>query len=167
MPLKPHVGLSKKNGQANFGSRGASLSLEVELDAGAIEQPRRMRGCIQKLFGLARDALDEELHGRGGRRASSPGAGAAPAAGASGRNGEREEGAGVGPHDDLAAGGPLVRPATEGQVRAIRGIAQRRGVDLGALLREGFDVERPEDLSVRGASSLIDQLKHQNGKQPT
>jgi hypothetical protein len=44
-------------------------------------------------------------------------------------------------------------------VKAIRGIAKRSGVNLGSLLRERFHVERPEDLSLPAASSLIDELK--------
>ena len=50
------------------------------------------------------------------------------------------------------------KPATENQVRAIRSIASRQHADLGGLLRD-LGVERPEDLSLRQASELIDTLK--------
>jgi hypothetical protein len=50
------------------------------------------------------------------------------------------------------------KPATEAQIRAIRSIASRQHADLGGLLRE-FGVDRPEDLSLKQASELIDTLK--------
>ena len=50
------------------------------------------------------------------------------------------------------------KPATENQVRAIRSIASRQHADLDGLLRE-FGVDRPEDLSLKQASELIDTLK--------
>ena len=52
----------------------------------------------------------------------------------------------------------LRKPATEKQVRAIRSIANRQHADLDGLLRE-FGVDRPEDLSLKQASELIDTLK--------
>jgi hypothetical protein len=50
------------------------------------------------------------------------------------------------------------RPATENQVRAIRSIAGRQHADLDGLLRE-YGVDRPEALSLKQASELIDALK--------
>ena len=50
------------------------------------------------------------------------------------------------------------RPATENQVRAIRSIASRQHADLDGLLRD-YGVGRPEDLSLKQASELIDTLK--------
>ena len=51
------------------------------------------------------------------------------------------------------------RPATPAQVKAILGIARRKGVDLEALLHDRCQVQRPDDLAVRQASSLIDELR--------
>ncbi len=50
------------------------------------------------------------------------------------------------------------KPATEKQVRAIRSIASRQHADLDGLLHD-LGVRRPEDLSLRQASELIDMLK--------
>lgn len=63
MPVQINIGLNKKVGEANYGSRGASVNLEVELDSGIVDDPDRLRSQIHKLFGLARQSLDAELHG--------------------------------------------------------------------------------------------------------
>jgi hypothetical protein len=51
------------------------------------------------------------------------------------------------------------KPATASQVKAIGSIARQKGADLVAILRSEYDVERPEDLTLRQASALIDRLK--------
>src|SRR5262249_42783436 len=50
------------------------------------------------------------------------------------------------------------RPATENPIRAIRSIATRQHADLDGLLRD-YGVGRPEELSLKQASELIDALK--------
>jgi hypothetical protein len=45
------------------------------------------------------------------------------------------------------------------QARAIRTIADRQGADLEGLLREDYEVDRPEDLSIKQASEFIERLK--------
>jgi hypothetical protein len=49
--------------------------------------------------------------------------------------------------------------ATPGQLRAILAIAREQQADLSGLLRQEFDVDRPEDLTLKQASRLIDLLK--------
>jgi hypothetical protein len=51
------------------------------------------------------------------------------------------------------------KPATENQVKAIRSIARRQNADLEGLLHDDYGVERPEDLTLKQASALIDMLK--------
>ena len=51
------------------------------------------------------------------------------------------------------------KPATASQVKAIRSIARQKGADLVAILGDQYDVGRPEDLTLRQASALIDRLK--------
>ena len=41
--LKLNVGLSRKIGEANYGSRGASVNLEVELESGLVTQPEQLQ----------------------------------------------------------------------------------------------------------------------------
>jgi hypothetical protein len=52
-----------------------------------------------------------------------------------------------------------LKPATPNQVKAILAICRRQDTDLVGLLRHEYEVERPEDLSIREASELIDLLK--------
>jgi hypothetical protein len=44
-------------------------------------------------------------------------------------------------------------------VKAIRAIAARRRIDLVGLLRERFGLQTADELGIRDASNLIDELK--------
>ena len=59
--IKLNAGFSRKVGEANYGSRGASVNLELELESNLIDSPDKMHDRIRALFGLARKAVDEEL----------------------------------------------------------------------------------------------------------
>jgi len=54
---------------------------------------------------------------------------------------------------------PSPRPATVSQVKAIRAIASRRKIDLVGLLRDRFGLHTADELGIRQASDLIDELK--------
>ena len=41
MPLKLNIGFSRKVGERDYGSRGASANLELELESGLVEAPDR------------------------------------------------------------------------------------------------------------------------------
>ena len=45
MPMTLNVGLSRKVGEANYGSRGASVNFAVELEASLIREPDEYAGC--------------------------------------------------------------------------------------------------------------------------
>ncbi len=55
---------------------------------------------------------------------------------------------------------PNSRPATTSQVRAIRAICGRRKIDLLNLLRERYGIQTADELGIRQASDLIDELKN-------
>ena len=129
MPLKLNFALSRKIGEPNYGSRGATVGLELEVDSNLIHQPQQLHSRIARLFQLAKASIDAELDGR-------------PAAGEFAANGDSG-----------------VRSATVNQIRAIRAIADRQQVDLLEELRGRFHLERPEDLSLAQASELIDAIK--------
>src|SRR5438477_12851807 len=61
MPLRITVGLSRKVGEPHYGSRGASLNLELEVDAGLFARPTKLRERLRKVFALVRTSLVEEL----------------------------------------------------------------------------------------------------------
>ncbi len=140
MPLKLNVGLTKKVGEPNFGSRGASVNFEVELEADLIREPDQLREKVRYLFGLAQDAVEQELNGHHGNGST---------------NGHNGNGSNSGNYRSSNG-----RPATASQVRAIHAIASRNHVDLDGQLKE-FGVSKPDDLSVSQASEMIDALKSQ------
>ncbi len=56
--IRLNVGLSRKIGQANYGSKGGSVNLEVEV---ADLDHAKLRESIHKLFTLAKQSLEDEL----------------------------------------------------------------------------------------------------------
>ncbi len=156
MPMRLNVGASKKIGEANYGSRGASVNLELELDATLVLEPAKLQEKIRQLFGLVRTALTEELN--------------------NGNNGHTTPST---PHDPTASMPPpqptngngtaprsgSVRRSTPAQIKALYAIAREQGLDLRAWLRDRCQVERPDDLNIRQASTLIENLKS-SGNQP-
>ncbi|MHC4065629.1 MAG: hypothetical protein ACYSUI_14185 [Planctomycetota bacterium] len=138
--LKLNAGFSRKVGEANYSSRGASVNVELELESGLIGDPDALMGRIRKLFDLARRSVDEEL---GSTHADSN----HPRPSDDGRRS---------PNND---GDQPVRYATVSQARAIRAICRQQQIDPDRLANERFRVSSIEELSIREASSLIDALK--------
>jgi len=62
------VGFSRKVSEPNYGSRGASVHLEMELDRAALDDPERLQTEIEAIFEQARGAVERELE----RHASPP-----------------------------------------------------------------------------------------------
>ncbi len=63
MALKVNIGLAKKLGQPNYGSTGASCSLEFELDSGQMSQdPDGFRQNLRNAYDACRQAIQDELH---------------------------------------------------------------------------------------------------------
>ena len=60
--IRLNVGLSRKVGQANFGSKGGSVNLEVEV---ADLDQNKLKESIHRLFNLAKQSLEEELGAEG------------------------------------------------------------------------------------------------------
>ena len=137
------VGWSQKLATSNYGSRGASVTLELELDGPTAANPERTWAQIAGLFRLARQAVVEELGRTGGGPATNePG----PPNSTNGHEVPR-----------LPIHGP--RLATANQIRAIRGLSARYRVDLPEMLRLQVGVGTAEELSLADASALIDELK--------
>ena len=61
MALKANVGVSRKVADNNYGSRGASVNVEVELESALVNEPERFFDRIRQVFRLAQQSIDEEL----------------------------------------------------------------------------------------------------------
>jgi hypothetical protein len=145
--LKLNVGLSKKIGLPDYGSRGAAVSLELDLESSLVGDPVKLKERIRQLFAMAKVSVDEELAaqspaGNETKGGNSSGNGKSPCNGHA--NGDRRDG---------------TRRATASQIRALVAIAERRKLDLEGLLAERFHTREAAELSIVEASSLIDELK--------
>ena len=156
MPMTLNVGLSRKKGEPNYGSRGASVNLELEVDSALVAEPERLRDRIRQLFHLAKEAVDEELTTNGANSMPSNGNG-------NGNRVDQYRMPGNGQRGQRASNG--TRRATTSQVKAIHAIGNRNRIDVTRLVQDRFGVQRPDELSIGDASSLIDELKAtQNGE---
>ena len=185
MSVKLNIGLSRKVGEASFGSRGASINLEVELDNGVLNDPGQLRDRVQDLYLLARQSVDEELqrpaeagpsepshtngngHGRISHAANGNGHKNGHANGHA-TNGKATNGRVTNGHSPTNGNGHIngngdgrleVARATQSQIRAIFAITKRQGLDPHTVISERFRVHRMEDLTIREASAIIDDLK--------
>jgi len=156
MPLKTNVGVNRKVADNNYGSRGASVNLEVELDSTLIQDPERFLERIRQVFRLAQQAVDEELARQTTVNGQTNGN---TAANANGHNGSARPNSHTGNGDGHPRSNG--RKATTSQVRAIHAIINRQGLDLIETLRGRFGVHYAEDLGIAQASQLIDDLKAQ------
>ena len=129
MPLKINVGLSRKIGEPNYSSRGGNVHFEAEVEATLVRDAEELHKRIRYLFGLAEEALEEQL-------ASPP---------------SQAEAA-------LVNGQSTPARATTRQLALIERLAAQRDVELEALLVDAFDTEACEHLSRSEASRLIDIL---------
>ena len=135
MPMKLNVGLNQKRGEPNYGSRGASFQVEVEIDSSVAIDPRRLRERARALYAIARKAIDEELG-----------------------EGEAIEVTGLG-REERQISTVSTKLATAGQVRAVFAICRSQELNPFDLVQNRFGRKRIEDLSIREASCLIDELK--------
>jgi len=138
--LKINVGFNRKVGEANYGSRGASVNLELDLDSGLIDEPERLKDRIRQLFGLAKASVDEELHSQPVTNGHANGS---HVNGNGHSNGRRRDN---------------TRRATASQVRALNAIAGRQERDLAVLIDERFGIRDVAELTITEASNLIQEL---------
>lgn len=177
MPMTVRVGLAKKIGQPDYGSLGASCDIELELDGALLFHD--LDGLQQKVrsaYAACRQAVNEELAGSVESvppTLSSNGADRSP----SNTNGHERTDGDVSPRgnpnreSDRGSNGTqngrstngTRRAATSAQVRALHSIATRQNFNLTELLRERFHIYKAEELSLREASQLIDELNATHG----
>lgn len=162
MSLKLNVGVSKKVGLPDYGSLGASCSLEVDLASTLLNDPESLRVALARVYAICRVAVSKEL----AVQKAAPGGSLGPqdcreghpgAAAAQWANGERAS-TGARP-SDASKQGIAPRRATASQIRALHAIAKRQNLDATNVVQSRFGVDRPEDLSITQASELIDSSK--------
>ena len=139
MALTVEVGLSRKVAR-NFASDGVSVNLRAEMDQSLLSREGEFLKQIASLYDKAQAALDRKL--------------------------------GVEPQDSVSQPPPAVaprteRPSTASQMRALRSMSQRVGLDLDEIAQTETG-RSCDQLSIREASTLIDLLKNrQNGHAET
>ena len=177
MPMTVKVGLAKKVGQPDYGSLGASCEVALELDAGLLfSDLDGFHRKVQAAYTACRQAIQDELSGQPSSASPALESNAAHR-GQSDTNGyERgtDDGSPRGnPHRDATGGSNGSqngrpsnvnrRAATSAQVRALHSIATRQQFSLTDLIRDRFHIYKAEELSLREASSLIDELNATHG----
>jgi hypothetical protein len=167
MPMTLTLSLSKKLTE-NFNSTGLSVTIGAEVDHSLLAEPAALQGRIDRLFAECDLAIERKLAAMSGGAAPTSLVGAAEALTKATTPGVPM--AASQPQLGHAQGGNLGngqakpshsrgRPATESQLRALRSIARRLGIDLQQEAYHEFAVASPEDLSITAASQLIDALK--------
>jgi hypothetical protein len=163
--LKLHAGVSKKVGLPGFSSASASCTIEAELDSSLLQDHEGFQAVVQRAYQSCEKAVQDQIarlthdspdepHTQpqevievrtspaiGGARITTNGAELLTTNRAAFRD------------------APSPRPATASQVRALRAIAARRKIDLVGVLRERFGLTTADELGIRQASNLIDELK--------
>ena len=155
--LKLHAGVSKKVGLPGFSSASASCTIEAELDSSLLQDHEGFQVVVQRAYQSCEKAVQDQitrLTSEGQHETNQP-----PEI-VEVRTAPTITGASV---NRLSApqftNQPSPRPATASQVKAIRAIAARRKIDLVGLLREKFGLTTADELGIRQASNLIDELK--------
>jgi len=165
MPLKLNVGISKKAGLPNYGSLGASCSVELELDGSLLQDDlegfhQRVRRVYVACSQAVRDELARQQQAEAhGETPPPPSTSEETASRSSAAN---DNGNGNGRRDGQDEGGRNGQPATARQLDyatrlagQIRGLGSRR---LAALAQQLFAKPLAE-LGSAEASGLIDTLK--------
>jgi hypothetical protein len=148
MTHKVTVGLQQKIGQANFGSIGASCSIEIHLDDDDAACPEVLTSRVRQAFTQCRDCIAKELSLSESKQ---PG-------GVHSDDKQKSVDQKRAPERN-ASSDRVLRTATEAQVRAIRAIASKAGISLASELEQGFGIRDPNQLTIAQASQLIDSLK--------
>ena len=178
MPLKTNVGVSRKVADNSYGSRGASVNMEVELDSALINDPERFHDRIRQVFRLAQQAIDEELNrqqGNGTANHATNGAGNGHAAQpAQNGNGHATNGNGAGNNYANGNGANGNGSNGNGQRNGSGHLASEKQMSFAKQLSkaiQGLGIRRLETLASKmygkplaalttmDASGLIDTLK--------
>jgi hypothetical protein len=155
--LKLHAGISKKVGLPGFSSASASCTIEAELDSSLLQDHEGFQAVVQRAYQSCEKAVQDQIARLTSDSQTEP---SQPQEVIEVCTSPAISGATV-TRIPVAqfTNQPSPRPATASQVRALRAIAARRKIDLVALLRERFGLTTADELGIRQASNLIDELK--------
>ena len=166
--LKLHAGVSKKVGLPGFSSASASCTIEAELDSSLLQDREGFQIVVQRAYQSCEQAVEDQIarltYGNGSDASQTN---AQPQEVIEVRTGPAIRGVAVTAkgaetretNRAVFRDAPSPRPATASQVKAIRAIAARRKIDLVGMLRERFGLTTADELGIRQASNLIDELK--------
>ena len=162
--LKLHAGVSKKVGLPGFSSASASCTIEAELDSSLLQDQAGFQIVVQQAYQSCEKAVQDQIARLTNDPQSEP---SQPQEVIEVRTAPGIHGAPITTNGaDMYATNramirdqPSPRPATASQVKAIRAICARRRIDLVSLLRERFGLNTADELGIRQASTLIDELK--------
>jgi hypothetical protein len=157
--LKLHAGISRKVGLPGFSSASASCHIEAELDSSLLNDHEGFQIVVQRAYQSCEQAVTDQIARLTDDTTEQPAAQevievrtSPTIAGARITNGTNTTRA-------QFPNRPSPRPATASQVKAIRAICARRRIDLVSLLRDRYGLGTADDLGIRQASVLIDELK--------
>jgi len=169
--LKLHAGVSKKVGLPGFSSASASCTIEAELDSSLLQDQAGFQIVVQQAYQSCEKAVQDQIARLTNDPQSEP---SQPQEVIEVRTAPGIHGAPITTNGaDMYATNramirdqPSPRPATASQVKAIRAICARRRIDLVSLLRERFGLNTADELGIRQASTLIDELKSDGENSP-
>jgi hypothetical protein len=164
--LKLHAGVSKKIGLPGFSSASASCTIEAELDSSLLKDTDGFQLVVKRAYQSCEKAVQDQIARLTGTQdgqheSHEPHPQPIAQEVIEVRTAPAIRGATVAPRTPASRvqPQPSPRPATASQVKAIRAIAARRRIDLVGLLRDRFGLQTADELGIRQASDLIDELK--------
>ena len=189
--LKLNAGVSKKVGLPGFSSASASCTIEAELDSSLLTDSAGFQIVVQRAYQSCEQAVQDQIARllvQGNPTTNSPACVPVVSEHPQTTNGPQTRSQSpsrasqpvtqevIEVRTSPAISGaritttsnslPSPRPATASQVKAIRAIAARRKIDLVGMLRERFGLTTADELGIRQASNLIDELKGDEGTSP-
>jgi hypothetical protein len=144
--IKLHVSACKKITDGNYGSRGGSVGIEVEVDSSLVGDSAKLQAQIRHLFELARRSLTEELQSNNEHVSVEESHYQ--------RDGANLNGNGAGQAVSVVP----VRYASEKQLALIQGLIRKSKIPYQPLLGE-CKVGSFNELTVQQASRMIESLK--------